>query len=393
VKHGHRITNAKADSLVKRRASGNYSLILALCGLALLGGCQAANKGHLVYVPATAPSQSIDSKTKVSPQNNAGQTPTDGPFNDAGTPTSSQSSEGSCLYITNGLSQDPSNFPSVVLISVATSATSTSFCTGTFIGDNVVLTVAHCLDELQTNGGTPPSEITIHVGGSDGQDITASKAFYMMWAGEDNSAYGNDLAVLVVPEGSAPSITPVAVVPPAINGTVTIAGFGNLQVGHDNNNSNSAHDLYSGSNQVAGLIDDYIFEVGEAGTKITSESGQNSLAASGDSGGPMFFNNTLVGTEAWGTEILPADAFTADKVGGEVSPSPTHATFQHDFGASVYKLPNLAQIQQQLDNGAELGIDTHINVTLPKYQQWVRSLTSQGIHIQFATDAASGCGG
>ncbi len=294
----------------------------------------------------------------------------------------------SSVKIANGIQTDTVKYPSVVL--VKTDSPTNETCSGTFIGSGVVLTAAHCLAAKQTNGGTPIDNPRVIVGGANGRTIKVKSVYFQKWIGRANMGInGYDIAILSVPEGSAPQVTPIRKTPISVGNAFTIVGFGYLSNKRTSSEAeyNDELNLYYGQNQVLAVTEHYIFSVGESSSGGSSPPGVNSTTAPGDSGGPLFIGQTIGGSVSWGPPYgLNSDTFKKIET-SRPSVAPAPATIENDALYQLKQLPNLSSIQKRVENGEHLNISVHMNLTSPLYVKWLKSLKDQGLNIQFEGDA------
>lgn len=190
------------------------------------------------------------------------------------------------LKVTHGIPRSGSMMKSVVYIINSGG----SFCTGTFISSNALLTASHCIYSAQ-------GELFSHIETGGIKSIRlyyASSLFSKMYReaassgnfGEEFAAI--DLAIAVFPPNTA---TKLGIEPSAYgqlyNGKIAVgddlfvAGYGRT----DATNADTAGKLHWGRNVINSFTETTIkFK----GTNIDSEPGKNSSAAKGDSGGPLF---------------------------------------------------------------------------------------------------------
>ncbi len=174
--------------------------------------------------------------------------------------------------IINGIQVDNGIFPAVIRLN--------SRCTGTFIEHNILLTAAHCFRDPSVN-------------------VSIQTHYYTTWSSHiflhpnysrattRNSP--NDLALVVFQNNASPAIRYVAYEPPQINYQVTLVGFGYK----DYPNGNYGIKNY-GTNYISEINDIFIV-IRRPESETPHATGVYSTAYSGDSGGPLFYNNQIIG--------------------------------------------------------------------------------------------------
>ncbi len=274
---------------------------------------------------------------------------------------------GTRFSITDGVEEDPAHYPPIVLV-----ATTSGFCSGTFVAPNAVLTAAHCLNDSQVNGA-PLAEQTWIVQQTAGapNGFVPTAAYYPLWAGEGNQKDTGDLAVLKLSGPVAPSVIPIG--PSPSPGTpFTLAGYGVLSEDQQAT-SNPCQNLYSGTNQVAALTGDVIFSFGDSGDLSVPAGTPLALGAPGDSGGPMLVGGAVVGVESYGSGRLHSRDVT-----GQANPISTLSGSPLPVSSSVF-----AALKAQVLSGRPTATDFHTNLNTTGNLSWLRSLAAKGIAIQF----------
>ena len=204
-------------------------------------------------------------------------------------------SENSSQKVTNGVDLGSSEYPAVVLLVMRSGFFYQSICTGTFVNDYQVVTAAHCVRDNPT----------ITALGRTAQSYK-SQAGYSL---DNNGGVNNlDLAVVNFPRGTSSSWRELGASAPEKEDQVVIVGYGNNKIAASSNGgitgSGSGKKRF-GRNQVYERAEGMITIVGvpESGVSIEDEQvppGEFAATGSGDSGGPLFFEDTLVGVTSGG---------------------------------------------------------------------------------------------
>ncbi len=204
--------------------------------------------------------------------------------------------------VTNGITVSGSTFPSAVLL-ISQSAQGESICTGTFVNDSQVVSAGHCVEGLSKSR---PNLIVATE--KNGKIVPLARALSYArnpsYSIEDGVS-PNDLSVINFPANTSPAITPIAAESPAVGEVFTIVGYGNNQNFRDSKgvlNGSGAGTKRAGSNRISQVQDGMISFAGLTGTAAIEgiKPGQYVASGSGDSGGPMFVNDTLVGVTSGG---------------------------------------------------------------------------------------------
>ena len=217
-----------------------------------------------------------------------------------------------CFGIVNG--QASMEFPAVVVIMTSSLAR----CTGTFVGTNTLVTAAHCVENTQ-NGN---SQILLDdCANRRSIMIDAEKIFTAGYHAED---YGNavsskhddlfekDIAVVLVPDGTAPALMALSPKPVAADDQLVMMGFGsdkpsaNVLPGDD-----KGFEYYTKRKGRAKATAD----VNSDPTVLVQALASDSYISLGDSGGPLLLNDRLAGVasftiDAKEAEVLPISGWT-----------------------------------------------------------------------------------
>jgi hypothetical protein len=202
-----------------------------------------------------------------------------------------------CLNVVNGVVSE--KIPGVIMLR----SNKGGVCTGTFLGDNVVLTAAHCVD------GTANGGLTIN-----GSAILPKEAVFVD-SGPDAASRRplNDIALLIFPDGTSKEWRKIASVPPKAGDALMVAGFGQTDFVNDNQVDGR---LRFGYNVVDSVSSSDAILRYESPTKTGSlKPGEEAMSGRGDSGGPISVGDGVValtsggGTDSSGTRLIEEDFY------------------------------------------------------------------------------------
>src|SRR4051794_539253 len=116
-------------------------------------------------------------------------------------------------------------FPSLTYIAAETGKNEGFACTGTVISPRVILTAAHCVEDLTVGGFTPPREYTVVTGrgnprDDDGGNVLTVGATHVFPRFDPGPAHG-DAALLVL---SSPTSAPPIALAGAADGSLYAGG-------------------------------------------------------------------------------------------------------------------------------------------------------------------------
>jgi secreted trypsin-like serine protease len=243
----------------------------------------------------------------------------------------------------------------VVMINIGTQG---SFCTGTLIAPNLVLTAHHCVatpDETKECGGfsapTAPAQLTVSVGLQPGNPVAiASKVF--VDTAKPNNICGNDIGLFQLDRDiTGVTIARVRLTKPVAGEVVTTSGYGDDGTGTVTN----GRFVKTGIKVDAVGPSDYSYTTAAGQALPVSlplgEIGTGESTCFGDSGGPLFdaagnvigmtsrgidgecndrpsiYTDTashaaviMAAATAAGHPLLPANALPGASTGGDTSP-------------------------------------------------------------------------
>ena len=180
------------------------------------------------------------------------------------------------LKITNGRDSTDSRLNGVVNLSVLGSG-GKSFCTGTFIRPDTILTAAHCFE------GINASRVDVKLAG---RTIRAAShkvnSLYTSFQKTDISKINNDLALIYLSTAQKVNTIPVCNFTPPVSTDAIIVGYGYTS----NLENTGSGKKKEGFIKIAEIAQDGpVSSYGQAET--TTGDGSNASTAQGDSGGPL----------------------------------------------------------------------------------------------------------
>ena len=223
-----------------------------------------------------------------------------------------------CLNLVNGLAT--TKFPSVVAI-MRQEGNLYSLCSGTFISHNTLVTAAHCIDD-STMGGVfyIPGHYIKYINNEWEQRVTPLKALHnenaILYSGGSQSIQMSDsvvdLAILIFPDNTAPATTPLLGRTLTEGESVTVIGYGKTST--TNPDLNTPVVRRYGQNEAilepSGIFKQYVLKEGLVATIGRSETDTSSVkscslstdsqAAEGDSGGPLFSDDSIAAITSMG---------------------------------------------------------------------------------------------
>jgi hypothetical protein len=225
------------------------------------------------------------------------------------------------LFVVNG--RESNQHKSVALLlreGVVGNRREVAICTGTFVGDNVLVTAAHCIDD-SNNGGLIALQVDAYdtavidtVAGFEQARRRGVEAVQVFHHGlTENELIGPngeainldktnlDLAVVIFPKGTAKFASALSDRMARQGDAGVIVGFG--QTSHDANKprvvatKREGEVVVAGPQTTKGLISLYSSDLSGRGGHVYASS------AAGDSGGPMFVNGVLMGVGSSGGQF------------------------------------------------------------------------------------------
>ena len=211
------------------------------------------------------------------------------------------SSNGQCLKIVNGIVVD--KVRAVVSLITKYQDGSEGRCTGTFLGDNVVLTASHCTENTESGNVelADGTKAVAMVRGWTVEDKKEDQVAEENWLETDLSwakyfdRKSRDIAVLIFPSGTSSSWRNIAPTPPKVGDTITIAGYGKTSFNQDDSSDGNVR---YGSNSIDYLSSKDGLLMYESTVETQRTAGQDSGGAPGDSGGPVLYEEGVVAVAA-----------------------------------------------------------------------------------------------
>ena len=220
--------------------------------------------------------------------------------------------DGSGVDVTNGLDINEGTYPAVVQILMGNAS-----CTGTFVSETTMITAAHCVlegDEIRSvrvaQTGAQSTKILVHPNAT-------------------GNVGGEDLTVVIFPRQPGQKVMPLSKRKPQAGDAITIVGYGLSDVSQNN----SAGTKRLGKNKLLDASGNELVFGGELRNVGAAGNGENSASASGDSGGPMFISDELVGVTSGGT---------------------TQDDTKYSFYVNLLSASNQAFLKSTLARGAEI---------------------------------------
>lgn len=196
------------------------------------------------------------------------------------TNTSDARASNTCFALVNGQLDVNGDYSAVVPLK-----NGRALCTGTFVSDNTLLTAAHCVTPSAPGGGLKTMV--------NGRVIVPLKALLSPMPEGKEREPKDDVAVIVFEDGTSDTWFELSRFPPKIGQRVTIVGFGQTDFVGDNRSDEKRR---YGENTISDLPDKgatikYELSVNSDGSAI----GSDVMTGRGDSGGPLFLGNGLLG--------------------------------------------------------------------------------------------------
>jgi hypothetical protein len=187
---------------------------------------------------------------------------------------------GSCFALVNGQLDVNGDYSSVVVLK-----NGRALCTGTFVSDNTLLTAAHCVTPSAPGGGLRAV--------INGRTIPALQAILSPIPEGRERAPKDDVAVIIFEDGTSDTWFDLSRFPPKVGQRITVVGFGQTDFVGDNRSDEKRR---YGENTISDLPDGgatikYELTVNDDGSAI----GSDVMTGRGDSGGPLFLGNGLLG--------------------------------------------------------------------------------------------------
>ncbi|MFW7377807.1 MAG: trypsin-like serine protease [Oligoflexus sp.] len=211
------------------------------------------------------------------------------------------------LSVTNGQEIGERDYPSTVLLMIQ-SGRGSSICTATFVNDRQAITANHCV--LGQNPSNPTIYYTKVENGVFGPSYRRQAKAVSYHAQSQYSLENNygvnryDLAIVNFPARTAPAVSPIAQDTPELESEIVIVGYGNnenyLTDGGASQGGSGSGVKRFGKNELQLIEDGMLAFLGTPSAEDGLNKGEMVSSGSGDSGGPMFVNDELVGVTSGG---------------------------------------------------------------------------------------------
>jgi len=203
-----------------------------------------------------------------------------------------------CLKIINGIA--PENGITAV---VPLENTSGGLCTGTFMGDNVVFTAAHCMDTSELGGmgltdGTMP--VAMVNGGVTGEDASSANP---------KARPLKDIAILIFADNTSKAWRRISPEAPQQGSIFVVAGYGEtkfLSAGSVDGKVRYGYNTIESIDAAQGILR---YQAPESHAGMAA--GQEAISGRGDSGGPIIntVNNGVMALTSGGDDQHEEDFY------------------------------------------------------------------------------------
>lgn len=207
-------------------------------------------------------------------------------------------------------------YPSTGIVVYKIGSTSYSSCSGTFIGPNVLMTAGHCVNPsdllgIRFVGASTLNNVNFNArfaAGSAPVKVIHNGASYIGMGMDFTSEAirSRDLAFLIFGKTVAPAVSAMAPARPAVGTGVTLVGYGSQVF-------DSLAPISSIFQQVGRNV---VKDLSQGGSNMLAVSGNiasvnvnDTLAAHGDSGGPLFIDSKVAGVLSVGGKLTPTVGF------------------------------------------------------------------------------------
>ena len=179
--------------------------------------------------------------------------------------------------IVNGIVIDEEEYPSVVRISELINGSPVAGCTATFVSSSTMLTAAHCVEDKGAS-------VRVETGPAAG---AVTKKIYLHPQYTLTGVY-YDVAVVIFPEGTSPEYSTVLDRAAKVGNELTIVGYGRSKF----DDLTTSGVKRKGFNVVSAVAERVSFT---SKAPQGEGNGEDACSASGDSGGPMFIDDQIIG--------------------------------------------------------------------------------------------------
>jgi hypothetical protein len=202
-----------------------------------------------------------------------------------------------CLKVVDGT--ETNAFPSMGFLLSPGEGGGYDLCGGTFVSSNTMISASHCVTNAMDGGVVFVAGSTVTIESEEELNTIASAGVKPLRVFSENPSLNvggptiitgelaaTDISILIFPNGTAPATTPIATTPVKENDSVTVVGYGATE--YDFDPDDPVNQKRAGGSKVIDVDQDIII--------VGGGDGNLAAASAGDSGGPLFYGSTLIGS-------------------------------------------------------------------------------------------------